>query len=164
MKTEEHQGGKTPFDRVLDWMAALASILLLAITLIVTYSAILRYLHLTPPIWVLQYTEYGLLWITFLGAAWLQRLDGHIRIDSVITHLPRRIRARLETFNLVLGCLVTLTVFCFALIHCFELFHRGIMEVKATNVPKYVVFCIIPFGSLVLFLQFVRDVWNRFRQ
>ena len=66
MKTEEHQGGKTPFDRVLDWMAALASILLLSITLIVTYSAILRYLHLTPPIWVLQYTEYGLLWITFM--------------------------------------------------------------------------------------------------
>ena len=164
MKTEEHQGGKTPFDRVLDWMAALASILLLAITLIVTYSAILRYLHLTPPIWVLQYTEYGLLWITFLGAAWLQRLDGHIRIDSVITHLPRRIRARLETFNLVLGCLVTLTVFCFALIHCFELFHRGIIEVKATNVPKYFFFCIIPFGSLVLFIQFVRDVRNRFRQ
>jgi hypothetical protein len=38
MKTEEHQGGKTPFDRVLDWMAALASILLLAITLEVPAS------------------------------------------------------------------------------------------------------------------------------
>ena len=164
MNIEEHQAGKNPFDRVLDWMAALAGILLLAITLIVTYSVVLRYLHVSPPIWVLQYTEYGLLWITFLGAAWLQRRDGHIRIDSVITHLPAKIRTRLEIFNLVLGCLVTLTVFYFALIHCFELFHREIMEVKATNVPKYFIFWIIPFGSLVLFLQFVRDAWNKFRQ
>lgn len=164
MKTQEYQAGKGFFDRVLDCMAALAGILLLATALVVTYSVILRYLHVRPPIWVLQYTEYGLLWITFLGAAWLQRRDGHIRIDSVVTRLPGWIRARLEVFNLLLCCLVALTLFYFSSVHCFDLFHRGIMEVKAVNVPKCLIFWIIPFGSLVLFLQSVRDVRNRFRQ
>ena len=145
-------------------MAVLAGILLFAITLIVTYAVVLRDLNIRPPIWVLQYTEYGLLWITFLGAAWLQRLNGHIRIDTIIINLPKKIRSKLEIINNILGCLVTLIVFYFALLHTIDLFQRGILEVKATNVSKYLIFSIIPFGSLVLFLQFVRDTWKKIRQ
>lgn len=146
---------------LLDWMSFLAGILLFAVTLVVTYAVILRYLQIRPPLWVLQYTEYALLWITFLGAAWLQRMDGHIRIDTVITNLPVKIRSKLEIINSILGCLVTFIIFYFALIHTIDLFHRGVLEIKATNVPKYLIFCIIPFGSLVLLLQFVRDTWKR---
>jgi TRAP-type C4-dicarboxylate transport system permease small subunit len=160
MKTQGQQANKNLFDMLLDGMAFVAGILLLAITLIVTYAVILRYLQISPPIWVLQYTEYGLLWVTFLGAAWLQRLNGHIRIDTVITNLPEKIRSKLKVINNILGCLVMFIIFYFGALHTLDLFERGILEVKATNVSKYLIFCIIPFGSLVLFLQFVRDTWN----
>lgn len=164
MERNAPQENKHLFDVLLDGMAFLAGVLLFAVTMIVTYAVTLRYLQIKPPIWVLQYTEYGLLWITFLGAAWLQRLDGHIRIDTIITNLPAKIQSKLEIINLILGCLVTLVIFYFGLLHTIDLFQRGILEVKATNVPKYLIFCIIPFGSLVLFLQFVRDTWNKLHQ
>lgn len=145
-------------------MAVLAGILLFAITLMVTYAVTLRYLHMKPPIWVLQYTEYGLLWVTFLGAAWLQRLNGHIRIDTIINNLPVKIQSKIEIINYLMGCLVMGIVFYFALFHTIDLFQRDIMEVKATIVPKYMIFCIIPFGSLVLLVQFVRDTLNKIHQ
>ncbi|WP_300455446.1 TRAP transporter small permease [Desulfobacula sp.] len=164
MKTEKHSAGKNPFDKLLDGMAFLAGIMMLFITLMVTYAAVLRYMQVRPPLWVLQYTEYGLLWITFLGAAWLQRMDGHIRIDTVITNLPQTIRSKLEIINTIMGCLVTLTIFYFSFRHTIDLFQRNIMEISATNVSKYLIFCIIPFGSLVLFLQFIRDTWHKISQ
>lgn len=161
MKTQEEQINKNLFDDLMDWMAFIAGVLLLAIALIVTYAAILRYLQIKPPIWVLQYTEYGLLWTTFLGAAWLQKNNGHICIDTFTNRLPINIRSKLEITNHILGCLVTIIIFYFSLIHTVDLFQRGILEVKATNVPKYLIFCIIPFGSLVLFVQFVRETWQK---
>jgi TRAP-type C4-dicarboxylate transport system permease small subunit len=36
--------------------------------------------------------------------------------------------------------------------------------VRALTVPKYAVFIIIPFGSLLLCIQFFRMVWEEFRQ
>lgn len=164
MKIQDQGVTKSPFDVLLDWMAFLAGILLLTITLMVTYAVILRYIKIRPPIWVIQYTEYGLLWITFLGAAWLQRLNGHIRIDTIISNLPEKIQGKLEIINHILGCLVTLIVFYFGLFHTIDLFQRGILEVNTINVPKYIIFSIIPFGSLVLFVQFVRDTWTRIRR
>jgi TRAP-type C4-dicarboxylate transport system permease small subunit len=161
MKTEKQPVSKHPFDRLLDGMAILAGLMMLAITLMVTYAAVLRYLQTRPPIWVLQFTEYGLLWITFLGAAWLQRQDGHIRIDTVITNLPRKIRSKLGIINSIMGCLVTLIIVYFSSLYTIDLFRRDIMDVSAINVSKYLIFCVIPFGSLVLFLQFVRDTWNK---
>lgn len=155
---------KNPFDALLDWMAVLSAVLLLAITLLIAYSVILRYLMISPPIWVLQYTEYGMLWITFLGAAWLLRLNGHIRIDTIISLFPKKVQAVVDIINDVLGCLVTLILVYFGTVYTLELFQRGIFDVKATSVPKYIIFWIIPFGGLTLFLQFSRDIWRKVRR
>ncbi|MCF8094662.1 MAG: TRAP transporter small permease [Desulfobacteraceae bacterium] len=152
---------KNPFDTLLDLMAILAGLLLLAITLLITYSVILRYLMIPPPIWILQYTEYGLLWITFLGAAWLLRLHGHIRIDTILGFFPGKVQSILEIFNDVLGCAVALIISYFGTVFTIDLFERGIMDVKATSTPKFLIFLIIPLGGATLCLQFIRNAWRK---
>ena len=71
------------FDRIMLCSAVVAGFLLLLITLFVSYSVTLRYMRYNPPIWILQFTEYALLWVTFLGSAWLLRQEKHIRIGFV---------------------------------------------------------------------------------
>jgi len=161
MDAESSAEKRNIFDKILDAMAYLAGVVLILITLIVAFSVTIRYLQIRPPIWVLQFTEYGLLWITFLGAAWVLRLDGHIRIDTVISQLPKSVQNGLDVLNSILGCAVTLTIIYFGCLHTADLFQREILEVKAVNVSKYLVFFIIPFGSLLLFLQFLRDTWQK---
>jgi C4-dicarboxylate transporter DctQ subunit len=155
--------GKTVFDMIIDGMAFMAGILLLLVTLFVSYAVIVRYLHFRPPVWVLQYTEYALLWITFLGAAWLLREGGHIRIDTVMAMLNSRYLRKVEIMDNILGCIVCFAIFGFGTFHTMDLFQRGIMDVKGVSVPKFAFFLIIPLGGLTLTIQFARDFFRQVR-
>ena len=154
---------KSNFDFFIELLAYLAGIILLLITFVVTGSALIRYMGFRAPLWTLQYTEYGLLWFTFLGAAWLLREDGHIRIDTVISRLYAKTRRKVEIVDDILGFIVSFAVFWFGTLHTIDLFQRGIMEVKGVIVPKGPVVLIIPIGGLALSIQFVRNVLKKIR-
>ncbi|MDH3884479.1 MAG: TRAP transporter small permease [Desulfobacterales bacterium] len=154
---------KNGFDFIIEFLAYLAGIILLMITFAVTGSALVRYLGFRAPIWTLQYTEYGLLWFTFLGAAWLLREEGHIRIDTVISRLYAKARRKVEIIDDILGFIVSITIFWFGSLHTIDLYQRGIMEVKGVIVPKFPFFLIIPLGGLALSLQFVRNFLKKIR-
>ena len=150
-------------DMIMDGFAFLAGILLLLVTFFVSYSVILRYLHIKPPIWILQYTEYALLWITFLGAAWLLRKGGHIRIDTVITRLGPKTRSIMELIIAILGLVVCLIIVWFGTEKTIEFYNRGIQDVKGVIVPIYPLFLIIPLGGFMLLLQFGRNIYDRLK-
>ena len=154
---------KKGFDFIIEFLAYLAGIIIFAIAVIVTYTAVVRYLGFRPPIWVLQWTEYGLLWFTFLGAAWLLREGGHIRIDTIITRLHTKRRHKVEIIDDILGFIVSAIIFWFGTLHAIDLYQRGIMEVKGTIVPKFPIFIIIPLGGLALSIQFGRQFFNKIR-
>jgi TRAP-type C4-dicarboxylate transport system permease small subunit len=153
----------TIIDMIMDGFAFLAGILLLLVTFFVSYSVVIRYIHLKPPIWILQYTEYALLWITFLGAAWLLRKGGHIRIDTVITRLGPKTQSIIEVIIAVLGFVVCIIIVWFGTEKTLEFYQRGILDVKAVIVPLYPLFLIIPLGGLLLLLQFGRNIYNRMK-
>jgi len=154
---------KNAFDFIIEGLSYLAGIIILAITFAVTISALVRYLGFRAPIWTLQYTEYGLLWFTFLGAAWLLREEGHIRIDTVISRLYAPARRKVEIINDILGFIVSVAIFWFGTLHTIDLYQRGIMEVKGVIVPKFPFFLIIPLGGLTLSIQFVRNLLKKIR-
>ncbi|UCE56633.1 MAG: TRAP transporter small permease [Desulfobacterales bacterium] len=148
---------KKGFDFIIESLAYLAGIIIFAIAVIVTLTAVVRYLGLRTPIWVHQWTEYGLLWFTFLGAAWLLREGGHIRIDTLISRLNQNRFRKVEIMDDILGFIVSAIIFCFGALHSIDLYQRGIMEVKGTTVPKFPLFLIIPIGGLALSIQFGRQ-------
>jgi TRAP-type C4-dicarboxylate transport system permease small subunit len=154
---------KSSFDFIIELLAYLAGIILLVMTFVVTGAALMRYLGFRPPIWTLQFTEYALLWFTFLGAAWLLREGGHIRIDTLITRLYIKNRHKVEIINDVLGFIVCVIVFWFGTQHSIDLYQREIMEVKGTIVPKFPIFLIIPIGGLALSIQFGRQFFQKIK-
>ncbi len=154
---------RNSFDFIIEFMAYIAGIILLMITFVVACAAVVRYLGFRPPIWVLQWSEYGLLWFTFLGAAWLLREGGHIRIDTVITRLNIKSRHKVEIIDDILGFIVSVIIFWFGTLHTIDLYQRGIMEVKGTIVSKFPIFLIIPLGSLALCIQFGRQFFKKIR-
>lgn len=154
---------KKGFDFSIELLAYLAGIILFSIAVIVTITAVVRYLGLRPPIWVHQWTEYGLLWFTFLGAAWLLREGGHIRIDTLISKLNQNRFRKVEILDDILGFSVSAIIFWFGTLHSIDLYQRGIMEVKGTTVPKFPLFLIIPLGGLALSIQFGRQFFKKIR-
>ena len=151
------------FDHIIDFCALIAGILILLVTLFVTYSVTLRYLHYKPPIWILQCTEYALLWLTFLGAAWLLKKDGHIRIDTVVRRFSPKNRLILDIIVDCLGCIVCIIIFWFGVEKNIDLYQRGIMDVKGVTMPQYPLFLVIPLGGLMLFIQFIRNLFEHLK-
>ena len=163
MATRGSKMRKNGFDYIIEFLTYMAGIIIVVITFAVSCSAVVRYLGFRPPIFTIQFTEYALLWFTFLGAAWLLREGGHIRIDTIISRLPTKTRRKVEIIDDILGLIVSIIIFLFGTLHAIDLFQRGIMEVKGTTVPKFPLFLIIPLGALALSIQFGRQFFKKLR-
>ena len=163
MATRDGKMRKNGFDFIIEFLTYMAGIIIVAVTFSVSCAAVVRYLGFRPPIWTLQFTEYALLWFTFLGAAWLLREGGHLRIDTIVSRLSPKTRRHVEIINDILGFIVSVIIFWFGTLHTIDLFQRGIMEVKGTIVPKFPLFLIIPLGGLTLSIQFVRQFFTKIR-
>jgi TRAP-type C4-dicarboxylate transport system permease small subunit len=148
------------FDKLIEVMAALAGVILLFITAAVCYTIGMRYLFKQTTIWIIPITEYALLWIVFLGTTWLLREKGHITTDVLYTHLNERTRHALDTIMLIIGGLTCFAMILLGGIHVYQCLAGGVTDVRAITIPKTAVF-IIPFGSILLTLQFFRMVWSK---
>jgi TRAP-type C4-dicarboxylate transport system permease small subunit len=93
----------TLFDRVIDLLALLAGVILVFITAAVCYTIGMRYLFTKTTIWIMQTTEYALLWIVFLGTTWLLREKGHITTDIIYTHLNEKNKRYLDCIMFIIG-------------------------------------------------------------
>jgi C4-dicarboxylate transporter DctQ subunit len=151
-------------DRVLNVLAALAILLLVFITLIITYTIGARYLALPVPVWVVQFSEYALLWITFLGAAWLLRKDLHVRIDLLMGLLSPRGQRIMRILHNGMGTIVSAVIAWYASGLVWDFFQRGVMDIRAIDMPRFAVLVVIPFGFMLLLLEFVRQLVKELRR
>lgn len=149
------------FDRLTETMAGLAGVILIFIVAAVCYTIGMRYLFTRTTIWIMQTTEYALLWIVFLGTTWLLREHGHITTDLIYTHLDDKAKSILDTLMFVIGGLACAVMFYFGVDYLRECIVKSVNDVRAVTVPKWTIFIIIPFGSVLLTIQFFRMAWER---
>ena len=149
------------FDKTIDLMAALAGVILVFIVAAVCYTIGMRFLFTKTTIWIMQTTEYALLWIVFLGTTWLLREKGHITTDIIYTHLSEKSKNYLDCTIWVIGGLTCAAMVLFGILHVWECIAGGITDVRAVTVPKTAIFIVIPVGSILLTLQFFRMAWGK---
>ncbi len=150
-------------NRVETGLAVLAGGLLLFITLSICVSIALRALSLPVPLWSVQFNEYSLLWITFLGGAWLLRKKRHVSLDIITRRLSDGNLRVLNSLHAVLGALVcgSLTWISGAVV--WDHFQRGVIDVRAVDVPKYLILAVVFLGFLILTLEFLCEMLQEIR-
>ena len=62
----------------------------------IVFDVIMRHVFNAPTIWADEVSCYLLVGITFLGAAYTLKIDGHIRVEAIITRFGPGIRRYLE--------------------------------------------------------------------
>ncbi len=149
--------------RVLDhierWMAGTAILLLVLITLSVCLEIVMRYFFNRPQVWVVELTEYALLYITFLGAAWVLKTDGHVQVNLLVSRLGERWQRRFKIFSSLVGLLVSLTLTVFGAIVTWDHYLRGVYKPTLLEFPSWLVLISIPLGSLFLTTRFFVRFW-----
>jgi TRAP-type C4-dicarboxylate transport system permease small subunit len=139
-------------------MAVLAGLLLLFMTFSISYSIFTRALSLRSPVWTVQFNEYSLLWVTFLGSAWVLRRRKHVAVDVITSRLGPSGKRIAEVVHSLLGIGVCGVLCWTTALMTLNLFQRGVTDVQAVDMPKYLVLMIIPAGFLVITAQFFRNL------
>jgi C4-dicarboxylate transporter DctQ subunit len=149
----------TLFDRVVDGMIFLAGVILVFIMLSVCMEVVLRYFLNRPQMWVTEVTEVLLLYITFLGTTWLLRQEGHVKVDIILNRLKPKTLALLGIFSSAIGIFVSITLTVSGFQLTWDYVQRGIYTPTAMEIPVSIIIVIIPVGSLMLLVQFIRRGW-----
>ncbi len=152
------------FDRIINLLAWIAGALLLFEVVSITLEVMMRYFFGVSISWVIALNEWSLLYIAFLGAAWLQRQDGHVRLDILIIRFGRRTRLQFDLFAQLIGVLVCAVLVWFGSRVTWEKILTNEYDYfKVEDVPIYIIFMIIPIGSLFFLIQLLRDIYASLR-
>lgn len=151
-------------DRIIELAALLAAILIVLTMLAINADVVWMHLLGGSIIWVLEIATFCLLYITFLGAAWLLKREGHVKMDLVLTRLKPRAQATLNVITSIFGIIICLVLVWWGVKVTWEHFQEGYYIRSLINYPTWVLIAIIPVGSFLFFIQFLRRTYGYMRK
>jgi TRAP-type C4-dicarboxylate transport system permease small subunit len=143
------------YGRFLDALAGAAALLLLAMVIIVTGDIILRNVIVKGFVWANEVSEYALYLITMLTAPWLLRRGQHVRLDLILTAVPRRVAWLMEAAGDILGFIVCLVMIRYAWLMTFEAYRNGSITIKNLIFPEWWMLAPLPISFVLLAIEFV---------
>ena len=147
------------FDRILDFLFVFAGVLIVFMMLSTTANVMLRLVG-RPILWSLEITEYSLAFIPFLGAAWLLRKEGHVKLDLLLTRLKPGPRSLVNIFTSMLVTIAVLALTWYSALATWDSFQVSYMTAATLHFPRFSLELIIPIGSFLLFIQFLRRTYG----
>ena len=144
------------FDRALDLLAILAGALLTFATLSVGAGIFSRYFLARPIAWVTEVSEYIILYVAFLVAAWVLRQEGHVKMDIVLNLLNPKAQSVLNIITSICCGISCIILTWFGIRVSWDLYVTKTFTYTVLELPKYIIASVIFFGSFLLFVQFVR--------
>lgn len=149
------------FDRILNVLAFLAAATIIFTMLLVTAEVVMRYFLNLSLVWGVEITEYLLLYMTFLGTAWLLKREGHVKVEILASQLNPRAQTLLSIITSILGAMMFLVITWFGAEVTHDHWVRHVVYPETvTGVPKAVILAVIPAGSFLLFIQFLRRTYR----
>ncbi|HWV43160.1 TRAP transporter small permease [Pseudorhodoplanes sp.] len=143
------------YGKFLDGLAVIAALLLLAMVLIVTGDIILRNVANVGFVWANEVSEYALYLITVLTAPWLLRRGQHVRLDLVLTAVPKRAALILEGIGDILGFVVCLAMIRYATLMTYDAWRIGSITIKNLVFPEWWLLVPLPVCFVLLAIEFV---------
>jgi TRAP-type C4-dicarboxylate transport system permease small subunit len=147
---------RSALDLLIDTLALVAGALLCALVVLILVDVVARYLRWFSLAWGLEASEYMLYAITFLGAPWVLREQGHIAIELVVERLSAVARRRARRATDALGALVCAALLYFACRVLWQSYAAGTMVHKSFVFPEWLVYAGMPPIFFILLAVYLR--------
>lgn len=144
------------FDRLNRFLAAIACALLVLITLAICTEIVTRSAFDISNPWLVELSEITLLYMTFLGAAWVLGNDKHVALDIVLNHISDSTARYLHIVLSVVAGVACLTITWFGILTVIDQFVNDIREPTIMAPQTFWITAIVPFGFVLLGVQFFR--------
>ena len=148
------------FDRLNTAMAWIAALMVIFMMFAISYAVAARYLWGQSVPWVIEVSSYLMLYITFLGTAWLLRQNGHVEVDLVLSNLKPRTAAGFRAVTSIAGALVSLVLAWQGAVVAIDYFQRDVTVMGILNTPQWLLLGVIPLGGFLLFIVFIGRIWT----
>ena len=155
-------------DHLEEWLIA---VLMGGATLLIFVAVIHRYAAGTPiPVvqdwllkidlsWAQELCIYMFVWMAKFGAAYGVRTGIHVGVDVLINHLPRPWRKAYVLAGLLCGALFTAIIASFGAYFTWGMAHTD-QTSPDLELPKWIVYLCIPFGSGLMCLRFLQVAYG----
>ena len=143
------------FAKLLNALALLAALTLLAMVVMVTADITLRNLTRNGFPWANEVSEYALYITTLLTAPWLLRRGQHVRIDLVLTLFPARIAWLMEAVADVIGFAVCVVMMRYGIKMAVDSAVLGSITIKNLVFPEWWLLWPLPLCFALLAVEFV---------
>ncbi|MFK7891471.1 MAG: TRAP transporter small permease [Granulosicoccus sp.] len=146
------------FDRFLNFFALIAASVIPFMFVAIIYDVTTRFLRVGQISWVLGVTEYGLLYVTALGAPWLLREKGHVSMEAFRTVMPDAAKRWTEKLVLVLcasACVVVTIAAWPVLVQ-----NIGVMDIRSDYLSRWMLYAPIVLAFALCTVQFLRFLFS----
>jgi TRAP-type C4-dicarboxylate transport system permease small subunit len=143
------------FGQLLDGLAGLAALLLLAMVVLTTGDILLRNLGRGGFVWANEVSEYALYLMTLLTAPWLLRRAQHVRLDLLLIVVPPRLAWLMELAGDVVGLAVSLALVRYGFIMTHESLRLGSITIKNLVFPEWWLLAPLPITFALIAIEFV---------
>jgi C4-dicarboxylate transporter, DctQ subunit len=151
-------------DAILDASGMVTTVLTALITVLLLYEVIVRYVFQSPSMWALDITQYTICYLTFIGAAWLLREEGHIKVELLKEYVSPRAWALVEAVTSVVACLAC-AVFCWQTTKmALSAYQTGQFIDASFVMPRFLVVGIMPIGLFLLCIELTRKARQHFHR
>jgi TRAP-type C4-dicarboxylate transport system permease small subunit len=148
------------FDTILHLLAILGMVILTLMMLVVCWEVVTRYFFGRGTVWVIEFSEYAILYITFLGTAWVLKRDGHVEMDLITNRLKHKTQAVIKGAVSILAALLCFVFTWFGSGVALEHLSRGMHQPTLVGPPDFPLLAVIPVGFFLLCVQFLRRAYR----
>ena len=137
--------------------------LIALVTLLLLYEVATRYFLKHPSIWAYDFTRYAMLFLTFLGSAWVLKEEGHVKVEIFTSRFSAKNHALITGVTSIL-CLIGCGIFLWigGKSTCGDYRAREFID-GFIAAPRYLIVWVIPVGAFLLCIQFIRRAWEHLR-
>jgi len=148
------------FERTLDLLGAFAGVLVAFLMIGVCVDVCMRYFLNRPLFWMIEVTQYALVFILFLGAAWLLRKEGHVVMDILISRLGQKSQNLANVITSTLGAIVCFIITWYAARVSWDYFQIDYVYSATLEIPAFLLQAVVPLGAFLLSIQFLRRAYG----
>ena len=148
------------YSALLYGLATIAGLTLIWLMISVIISVLMRNTGLQPFAWLFTSAEYGLLYMTMLGAPWLVREKGHVHIELVTSALPEGLRA-IVSRGVAAACVAVCVILAGKGVDLLLTnIERGDVDTRAYYYPRWLLTITFPISFGMMAIEFSRFVFG----
>lgn len=141
------------YNGFVNTLATIGAVIIFLMMLAVSVGVATRFFLDRSPVWLIEICGYGMVFMTFLVAAWVLREDGHVKVDLLLDHLVPIHRSALECIMSFVGAIACLVVAGIGVLVTMDHLQRGVRTSTDLSIPWAPLLAVIPLGVLALSVQ-----------